>query len=256
MMIRAVRANHASFRAVTFEPGFNVILADKTDKSTRKDSRNGVGKSLLLEIIHFCLGGRKVTSTSLKKAELKSWSFTLDLLLDGHEASVTRSLEHPGRLLLNGDLSFVPPDFEAVAEAGGLSIRGTAWTKLLGHLTFGLSLSDIDEPFAPRFRNLFPFFARSARPRPRSPGGECSFGHSLRCSVWCRRSVLYRPPTMQDEDCLTRVSMGSSDSVWRKRARPHGFGQRPTRQGLIGFTTRRLLNGPGCQRSGNQAQWR
>jgi uncharacterized protein YydD (DUF2326 family) len=160
-MIRAVRGNQDSFRAVTFQPGFNVILADKTDKSTRKDSRNGVGKSLLLEIIHFCLGGQK--GTSLKKPALKSSVFTLDLRLARHEFSATRALNHPGRILLSGDLSFVPPEIEAVAEAEGLTIRDSAWTRLLGQLTFNLPLADADEPFTPRFRSLFPFFARSGR---------------------------------------------------------------------------------------------
>ena len=31
-MIRSVRANKATFRTVKFEPGFNVVLADKTDQ--------------------------------------------------------------------------------------------------------------------------------------------------------------------------------------------------------------------------------
>jgi uncharacterized protein YydD (DUF2326 family) len=160
-MIRGVRANHDSFRTVTFSPGFNVVLADKTDKSTHKDSRNGVGKSLILEIIHFCLGGHK--GTSLKKPELAAWDFTLDLTLGGREISVTRSLERPGRVLLTGDTSLIPAEFERTLELNGVSIRDTAWTKILGQFAFGLPLSGPDEQFAPRFRSLFPFFARSGR---------------------------------------------------------------------------------------------
>jgi len=38
-MIRSVRSNKATFRPVKFEPGFNVVLADRTDKSSQKDSR-------------------------------------------------------------------------------------------------------------------------------------------------------------------------------------------------------------------------
>ncbi|NER51274.1 MAG: AAA family ATPase, partial [Symploca sp. SIO1A3] len=54
--IRAIRCNQASFQEVEFSSGFNVILADRTEESTSKDSRNGLGKSTLIEIIHFCLG--------------------------------------------------------------------------------------------------------------------------------------------------------------------------------------------------------
>ena len=55
-MIRSVSANQKSFKTVHFEPGFNVVLADRTKDSTKKDTRNGLGKSTLIEIIHFCLG--------------------------------------------------------------------------------------------------------------------------------------------------------------------------------------------------------
>ncbi|MFM6726441.1 MAG: DUF2326 domain-containing protein, partial [Dolichospermum sp.] len=56
-MIYAVRCNQPSFKTVNFRPGLNVVLADRTEESGIRDSRNGLGKSTLIEIIHFCLGG-------------------------------------------------------------------------------------------------------------------------------------------------------------------------------------------------------
>ena len=56
-MIHSVTADRPSFKTVELKPGFNVILAERTKESTKKDSRNGLGKSTLIEIIHFCLGG-------------------------------------------------------------------------------------------------------------------------------------------------------------------------------------------------------
>jgi uncharacterized protein YydD (DUF2326 family) len=55
-MINTISANQPSFKTVEFTPGFNVIIADRTESSGVKDSRNGLGKSTLIEIIHFCLG--------------------------------------------------------------------------------------------------------------------------------------------------------------------------------------------------------
>ena len=55
-MITKVRSNMPSFREISFEPGFNVVLADRTKEATKTDSRNGLGKITLLDIIHFCLG--------------------------------------------------------------------------------------------------------------------------------------------------------------------------------------------------------
>ena len=57
-MITAVRCNMSSFRDIEFTPGFNVVLADRTKESEDRDSRNGLGKTTLIEIIHFCLGSR------------------------------------------------------------------------------------------------------------------------------------------------------------------------------------------------------
>ena len=52
-MIHSVTANHSSFHPVQFTPGLNVILAERTNTSTQKDTRNGLGKSTLIDIIDF-----------------------------------------------------------------------------------------------------------------------------------------------------------------------------------------------------------
>ncbi|MCP5519576.1 MAG: DUF2326 domain-containing protein [Verrucomicrobiales bacterium] len=150
-----------------FQPGFNVVLADKTNKSSRKDSRNGAGKSLLVEIIHFCLGGS--AGTSLKKKELHDWRFTLDLQLGGRELSVTRGLHHPSKVEVAGDASFVAKDLLLPLPGGSLQIKSTEWARALGSVVFGLPREEKPQPFTPRFRNLFPFFARSGRDAFASP---------------------------------------------------------------------------------------
>lgn len=52
-MIYSVSCDKPSFKNIEFKPGFNVILAERTKESTIKDSGNGLGKSTLIEIIHF-----------------------------------------------------------------------------------------------------------------------------------------------------------------------------------------------------------
>jgi len=166
-MIRCVRANKATFQSVRFQPGFNVVLADKTDKSSHKDSRNGAGKSLLVEIIHFCLGGS--AGTSLKKKELHDWRFTLDMQLGGKELSVTRGLDHPNKVEVVGEAWFVPTDLLLPLSGGSFQIKSTEWARSLGTALFGLPKEEKPQPFTPRFRNLFPFFARSGRDAFASP---------------------------------------------------------------------------------------
>ena len=84
-MIVAVRCNMPSFRAVEFDQGFNVVLADRTKESISTDSRNGLGKTTLIEIIHFCLGSHTRGNQGLVATHLKGWSFSLEMRIDGRE---------------------------------------------------------------------------------------------------------------------------------------------------------------------------
>ena len=96
-MISSVRSNMPSFKAVEFTPGFNVILADRTKESTRGDSRNGLGKTTLFEVVHFCLGAGTRRNRGLLVAPLKGWTFTLELQIEDRSLAVTRSTDQPMR---------------------------------------------------------------------------------------------------------------------------------------------------------------
>ena len=64
-MIHKIYANNEQFEEINFNKGLNIILADSEKKSDEKDSRNGLGKTTLIHIIHFCLGSnpQKITNT-------------------------------------------------------------------------------------------------------------------------------------------------------------------------------------------------
>jgi uncharacterized protein YydD (DUF2326 family) len=55
-MIHAIRCDQPGFKTVKFFEGLNVVLAERSELATDKDSRNGLGKTTLIDIIHFCLG--------------------------------------------------------------------------------------------------------------------------------------------------------------------------------------------------------
>ena len=74
-MIHAVKSNMPSFNEVRLEPGFNVVLADRTKESTKRDSRNGLGKTTLIEIIHFCLGAQARKNRGLLVAPFEGVEF-------------------------------------------------------------------------------------------------------------------------------------------------------------------------------------
>lgn len=166
-MILSVRSNMPSFKAVEFTPGFNVVLADRTKESTRLDSRNGLGKTTLIEIIHFCLGAQARRNQGLLAEPLKGWTFTLELQIRGRGLIVTRSTDEPSRILLQGDIGSI----SAVGEhqLDGLMIRISEWNTFLGEQFFGLHRDEVNSRYQPTFRSLFSYLARRGRDAFSSP---------------------------------------------------------------------------------------
>jgi uncharacterized protein YydD (DUF2326 family) len=159
-MIRAIRSNHQGFRAVAFEDGLNVVLADRTKEETRKQSRNGLGKSTLIELIHFCLGGDfkgPVTAPALR-----GWVFTLDLVLRGKSISVSRDTGAPARVMIEGDSTGWPIQPKENRDTGLLEMSYKDWAKVLGAFMFGLPAKEAGK-YRPSFRALISYFARRGK---------------------------------------------------------------------------------------------
>jgi uncharacterized protein YydD (DUF2326 family) len=107
-MIKKLSANHSTFKTVEFSNGFNVIWADRTQDATKRDSRNGLGKSTLIEIIHFCLGAKTTKGKGLLVEALQGWEFTLDFEIIGRPISITRQVDDPNSFFVDGDTADWP----------------------------------------------------------------------------------------------------------------------------------------------------
>ena len=84
MRLIELRANKPSFKTVRFnETGLSIILGKKQDPTSKdlQKTYNGVGKSLIIEIIHFCLGSNSIEA--FKK--LPEWEFTLEFEVNGQK---------------------------------------------------------------------------------------------------------------------------------------------------------------------------
>ncbi len=167
-MIRAVTASHASFHPVSFEPGLNLVLADVTPASGDKDTRNGVGKTSLLEIIHFCLGSSLRKGDTLKVPELADWTFSLTFDLGEQVVTATRAIGAARITMVGGD--------------GPRTFSLGEWTDLLGRELFDLPSSEADESVHPSFRSLISYVARRARFAYDHP-----FDHHPRTATWDRQ---------------------------------------------------------------------
>lgn len=156
-MLLSVRADKKSFKKVTFSPGLNVILAERTKESTKRDSRNGLGKTSLIQIIHFCLGGNR--SKTLSNDKLADWTFTLDLEISGKKYAVSRNTTNQRIVSIEGDCTDWPIKPEVDGETGKQLMRMKDWRQVLGSLMFGMQVT-YAEKYAPTFRSCISYFAR------------------------------------------------------------------------------------------------
>ncbi len=160
MFLKCVRCDRESFKEVHFTPGFNVILAERTKESQDKDSRNGLGKSLLIEIIHFCLGASTAKNKGLRAKELEDWTFILDLSLGGKDYTIYRNTLKFSKIKIEGDVSQWPikPDAEPGEEKYILSEKD--WRLVLGELVFGIPVDETGKKYSPTFRSMISYFMR------------------------------------------------------------------------------------------------
>lgn len=140
MQLISLTSNKNSFKTVSFKNkvGVNIIVAKQKDNNRPKKGKtfNGVGKSLMIAIIHFCLGS---SSKNSFKEQLDDWEFTLRFSINDKEYSSRRSTNDQNKIFLN-ETELKLKDFKNTLE------------KLVFNIPEGsLELS---------FRSLLPFFIR------------------------------------------------------------------------------------------------
>ncbi|MEE1723558.1 DUF2326 domain-containing protein [Streptomyces sp. JV186] len=165
LKIRRVFANQPSFREVAFFDGINLVVAERSIGSTERDSRNGVGKSTLIEVIHFCLGSSVTRKNVIYELRETDWAFSLDLEIDHYSVTVTRSFESPSTVTLSGNTDYLAEMMAAkVSLSGEIQVTVKAWKDYLGRLCFGLAEDAASmAKYTPSFRALISYFARSGR---------------------------------------------------------------------------------------------
>ncbi|MEU8948908.1 DUF2326 domain-containing protein [Streptomyces sp. NPDC048489] len=133
-MLRRISANSDSFIPVDFQPGFNVVLADRAPDATDKHSRNARGKTTLIQVVNYCLGGN--LHKSLMPLGERDWSFTLTLDIFGATVTATRPVKRGGRLQLGfpGLLETILRPY--LDENSTISVED--WKFLLGLTLFSL----------------------------------------------------------------------------------------------------------------------
>lgn len=85
MRLVKLYANMSSFKPVIFDAtGLTLIVGSKSRKG---GTYNGVGKSLIIELLHFCLGSKKIQSSK----KIPMWEFSLDFEINGTTHHISRN---------------------------------------------------------------------------------------------------------------------------------------------------------------------
>jgi uncharacterized protein YydD (DUF2326 family) len=96
MRLIKLYSNHETFNTVNFnETGLTLIIGSKTNQGS---TYNGVGKSLIVELLHFCLGSNKNNEFEKK---IPQWEFSLDFTINNERHVVSRNTSTQGVVYLD-----------------------------------------------------------------------------------------------------------------------------------------------------------
>lgn len=102
MRLIELTADRASFRPVRFNPeGLSLIVGGRSQKEEADSDKtyNGVGKSLAIALIHFCLGSNKVNAF---QESIPDWEFSLRFESSGNDHRVARNTSRQNVVVFDG----------------------------------------------------------------------------------------------------------------------------------------------------------
>ena len=178
-MIHRLTSDLPSFKTLTFENGLNVLLADKSEGASDRQSRNGAGKTSFVELLHFLFGGEARSKSIFRSDALRESAFKGLVDVGPQPVSVVRRGARPGAIELS--------QCEHLGLGAGLGSASTGevlaneeWKRLLGHHWFSLPQDSDDGPFNPSVRSLFSLFVR----RHAGGGFESPTQHTAMQQLW------------------------------------------------------------------------
>jgi len=128
--------------------GLNVLLAQKTEGATTKQTRNRAGKTSFIELVHFLLGADAGPDSIFRTSKLAEHTFGMDFDLKSERTVVERSGSSKAKI------------FITVPRTTKVKFSATEWCTFLGEQMFGLRSLEAAGSKPPTFRSLFAYFAR------------------------------------------------------------------------------------------------
>lgn len=165
IMIHELYANKSSFKKIQFNKGINIILAEGDDNT--ENSRNGLGKTTLVHIIHFCLGGTP-NKKYLPEYTFNDWEFTISIDIYNEKIYAKRSFNEKSIIIVEGNFSKFPlkPTYSEEKEIYFYTLN--EWKEVLGTSLLGLK-NEKEFRFKPTFRKVISYFIRRDEDIKKSP---------------------------------------------------------------------------------------
>ncbi len=156
-MIHEMSSSLPSFKTLRFGAGLNVVLAEKSEGATDRQTRNSSGKTSLISIVHFLLGANCPAASIFKYESLLEQSFSLTFDLSNQRMTTRRSGSDPNKIYVDANLSEWPEQPTVDSLTGDSWFTNKKWTAALA-----VSMFDVNESskYSPSFRAMFPYFAR------------------------------------------------------------------------------------------------
>lgn len=185
-MILGIGCDQTPFKKLAFRPGLNVLLADKNQGATDRQSRNGAGKTSFVELIHFLFGADARPKSIFRSEALQDWAFTVSFSVDGDVVRASRCGKKPSRITCISERHEWPTMAGSELLSNGLVLSNEDWKRELGALWFGLSEPADGERFRPTFRSLFSMVAR----RQESGGFLRPTQHAEKQQLWDQQATI------------------------------------------------------------------
>ena len=175
-MIKSVQifnANNKLINEVNFKKGVNYIISESSyrkNKNDNKKSRNGTGKSSLIDIIDYCLGKDK--SNFLEIEQLENWTFSLEIEINNKIYKIYRSLEKKSKdriYIEDNDFSEWIIQPKQNNDTANFYLKLKYWRIVLGNLFFNINDEEEKINYYPSYRGLIRFFIRNGKGAYLSP---------------------------------------------------------------------------------------
>jgi uncharacterized protein YydD (DUF2326 family) len=159
-MIYEITSSLPRFKTLELGPGLNIVLADRTEASGKTDTRNGSGKSSIVEIIHFLLGAKAGPNSMFRQPPLDEHWFQMTFDLGGAPVTVRRSGATASKVSITP--SSTETSVATLFDGFGMQdveqvITNEEWKRRLAPIVFGI-MPEGDWP--PSFRSCISYFLR------------------------------------------------------------------------------------------------